>query len=247
MDKVRLSTRGEAMDDEIVFSTVSRCFAPIDKQEWDELVDTVLWSDFIDASRRLLQDNVVSGDKNPFRRMGSRCPLQDYLSDKEVSALFAPPSWEEKQSFAARHFTGGLPSSALPVESLYLPSGKPEDRLSAQGNGRLPGAYEGEPARYMRDLVARMGLVLPSQFSDCPDHLSVELDLLAVMLRSGMKHQADCFFKERFAWLSDYRLKLLSLPSNEGIGFYVGLIDVVMGIWLLRCASDEVLHSQSIV
>ena len=62
----------------------------------------------------------------------------------------------------------------------------------------------------------------------CPDHLALELDLLAVMLRSSMNRQAEVFFLERFDWLTEYRRRLVDLGSDAD--FYVGLIDVIMGI-----------------
>jgi len=89
----------------------------------------------------------------------------------------------------------------------------------------------------MRGLVKRMGLSLPPEFADCPDHLSIELDLLAVLLRSGMTHQAREFLSERFAWLPAYRLRLLGLEDDSRARFYVGLVDVLLGVWLQQTAN----------
>lgn len=88
----------------------------------------------------------------------------------------------------------------------------------------------------MRDLVRRMGMSLPPAFADCPDHLSIELDLLAVLLRSGITHQAREFLSERFAWLPAFRLRLLELEDQAHVRFYVGLVDVLLGVWLQHAA-----------
>ena len=91
----------------------------------------------------------------PLARARKRCPLQEFLSSGEVNALFAPPTYSEKQAFAARHFTGGLPESVVPVESLY--------RTWSAGAAPAPfsqqqGLYLGDSAHYLRELV-EMGIV----------------------------------------------------------------------------------------
>ena len=47
------------------------------------------------------------------------------------------------------------------------------------------------------------------------------------MLRSGMTSEARTFLRERFAWLTDYRKKLIGLGKEAG--FFVGLVDVLIG------------------
>ena len=171
------------MEYDEMFTVLSMCFAPVGQDEWKQLVDGPLWSDFLDAARRGLQDDDALGEPtSPIARVRSRCPLQEFLSAGEVKALFTPPTYDEKRLFAARHFTGGLPESAVPAESLY----------TTWSNGSLPspfskaeGMYQGDSARYMRDLVERMGMRVPPEFSACPDHLALELDLAAVLLRRG--------------------------------------------------------------
>ena len=57
------------MGDEIVFSTVSKCFASIDRDAWNALTQGAVWADFLDASRRLLQQGAKLGeDESPASR-----------------------------------------------------------------------------------------------------------------------------------------------------------------------------------
>lgn len=214
------------MEYDEMFTVLSMCFAPVERDEWKQLADGPLWSDFLDAARRGLQDDdALDGPASPMARARTRCPLQEFLSAGEVKALFAPPTYDEKRLFAARHFTGGLPESAVPVESLY----------TAWSNGSLPspfskaeGMYQGDSARYLRDLVERMGMQVPPEFAACPDHLALELDLVAVLLRSGMREAAVQFVLERFSWLTAYRMRLLELADEAR--FYIGLVDVLVGV-----------------
>ena len=214
------------MESDEMFAVLSACFAPVERDEWAQLTAQPVWAGFLDAARRALQDDAALGEPaSPISRARMRCPLQDFLSAGEVKALFAPPTYDEKRAFAARHFTGGLPDSAVPVESLY----------ATWSNGTLPspfsrcaGMYQGDSARYMTDLVERMGMDVPPQFAACPDHLALELDLAAVLLRSGARDAARQFLSERLAWLTAYRMRLLTLGADAG--FYIGLVDVLVGI-----------------
>lgn len=213
-------------EDADVFSVLSQCFAPVDERAWAGLVQGSVWSEFLDASRRLLQDGRDLGsDLRPFDHAHKRCPLQDFLSAGEVDALFCPPTSVEKRAFAARHFTGGLSESAMPVESLYTTWARPRtSTLFPQAEGM----YQGESALYMEALIASLGLNVPDEFAGCPDHLALELDLVAVMLRSGMAREAQTFLAERFEWLTAYRMRLLALQDDAR--FYIGLVDVLLGI-----------------
>ena len=61
--------------------------------------------------------------------------------------------------------------------------------------------------------------------------------MTAVLLRSGMRHQALTFVRERFAWLESYRQQLLKIDDDDA-SFYIGLVDAVMGIWLKNLVSE---------
>lgn len=214
------------MEDAAVFSVLSKCFAPLDEEDWNRLTGGASWSEFLDGARRLLQDADGFGQvASPIGRARRRCPLQEFLSAGEVNALFVPPSYEEKQAFAARHFTGGLPESAVPVESLYSAW---SCGLEGSPFPRAHGLYRSDAAQYMREVIESFGCAVPAEFAGCPDHLALELDLVSVMLRSGMANEARVFLGERFAWLTAYRMRLLELEDDAR--FYVGLVDVLLGI-----------------
>lgn len=214
------------MEDDEVFSIIAQCFAPASETDWHVITKSATWSAFLNGARRSLQDEKTFGCRtSAIERLGRRCPLQEFLSEGEVRSLFAPPTYEEKQSFAARHFTGGLPASALPIESLYVSW----SQTGAQTPfSKASGFYESDAARYMRELIDRMGLRLPDVFAAYPDHLATELDLVAVMLRSDMRDEARRFITERFDWLTAYRMRLMHLQDDAS--FYIGLIDVVLGV-----------------
>ncbi len=215
------------MADAAVLSVISQCFTQVDRDTWNQLTGGPIWTDFVDTVRDLTQTGRTLGDvKRPIERLRRARPLQDALSEREVEALFVPPTYEEKRSFASRHFTGGLPESALPVESLYR-----DWRGGLRGSvvfSRAKSYYLADTARYMAAMIEAAGGSVPPQFSACPDHLSLELDLAAVLLRSSAVDKARALVVERLTWLTAYRMKLLSLKDDAS--FYIALIDVLIAI-----------------
>ena len=50
------------MEYDEMFTVLSMCFAPVGQDEWKQLIDGPLWSDFLDAARRGLQDDDALGE-----------------------------------------------------------------------------------------------------------------------------------------------------------------------------------------
>ncbi len=191
------------MKGSVVFSVASKCFAPAAEDEYAELTAPEAWDAFIAD----LCDCIAPRS------------LYELLSEREVEALKNPPAYASYSAFCRRHFTGGLPASAVPVESIY------RTRREAQEGER--GSYHADSALYMGALIERLGLTLPPQYAACPDHLALELDMLAVLQRSGCDDEARSFLSERFDWLVDYRQQLLHLEDPES-DFYIALVDILI-------------------
>ena len=183
---------------EEAIAVLSECFAPVSCEEWEAVTSAAAWSEFL---------AFLSCEAAPSARW-----------DAALVHLAVPPTYEEKTQFASRHFTGGLPGSALPVESLYVSGVEPARQEYFQGS-----------AWYMRDLATALGLEIPSAFAAYPDHLSVELDMAAFLYAENPEHARD-FVAHRFEWLSPYIARLNSLDTNAS--FYVAVIE------LLRCLID---------
>lgn len=188
-----------------VFSIASKLFAGADEAEYAQLVAPETWGEFLDELRASV----------PERSLG------DLVGQSGLEALENPPSFAEYSGFCRRHFTGGLAASAMPVESIYRTR-----RTSSDGE---LGSYRADSAQYMEDLIARMGFTLPPEYAAWPDHLALELDLLAVLQRSGYRDEARLFVSERFDWLPDFRQQLLQL-GDEQVDFFIALLDVLIDV-----------------
>lgn len=214
------------IDDARLLAMLAQCFGPVDEGEWERTTSDDEWQALIARVRVLLQQPDAWGAAaSPAARVHRAAPLQEFLSEREVDALFAPPAFDEKRTFAARHFTGGLPESALPVESLYVewthdPARGPFAHQS--------GLYKADTALYMEDLIASLGMQVPEEFSACPDHLALELECVSVLLEAGRAADARQLFLERTGWLTAYRLKLVAL-GDEAL-FYLAIVDALLGI-----------------
>ncbi len=214
-----------AMNDAQVFSTFACCFAPIERSAWDAVRNDASWQEFLSGTRSLLQDERPLGAPTPpIGRARRTEPFSDFLAEAEVRALYLPPTFDEKSAFAARHFTGGLPQSAVPVESLYTTWSKPGRGPFA---GRT-GLYMADTAVYMSDLARSMGIEIPPACAATPDHLAVELEFIAFMLDADMTNEARTFCIERLGWLGAYRAKLIALGDEAR--FYLALVDALIGI-----------------
>lgn len=184
------------MENPAVFSVAAQCFAGMDEAGYAELTAAEVWGAFIGG-------------------------IDASVAPHALRALENPPSFADYDGFCRRHFTGGLPGSALPVESLY----HPEDAADAAHDA----GYGAESARYMEGLIESMGLSLPPAYKAWPDHLALELDMLAVLQRSGCEPEARSFLSERFGWLADYRSRLARL-DDPAAPFFVALVDALIGI-----------------
>lgn len=213
------------MDDARLFAVLAQCFGPVAQDEWERTIGDDEWQALIARLRALVQWPDAWGVAAPVKRARRAVPLQEFLSEREVDALFSPPSFSLKQKFAARHFTGGLPDSALPIESLHVEwTADPKRGLFA----RQKGLYSADTALYMRDLIDGLGLELPESLAAYPDHLSLELDTVSYLLEAGRISDARQLFLERSEWLTAYRLKLVAL--GEEALFYLAIVDALLGI-----------------
>lgn len=212
------------MNDATMLRTIAQAFAPRDEGFWNAAIASSSWTEFLDCARGVLQgDHLIGDDEAPVSRAGQPAPFKEYLSDGEASALFAPPSFAELRSFAARHFTGGLPTSAMPVESLYV---EWTSRPSMPFSG-MKGLYSSDVAAYMKDMARIVGFDIDESLASYPDHLSVELGMAASLIDEGRIEEAHLLVIERTAWLTAYRARLIEAAQDES--FHLALVDIVVG------------------
>ena len=121
-------------------------------------------------------------------RAAAGAPLQEALS---------LPTWSARSSFQNELLVPGMPLAAMPVESLY------KAWSTQQGNafGATRGLYLGDPARHLSQVYRELAIEVPAEFASMPDHLTLELELLALLLDAGNGEAARQLAADHLDWL----------------------------------------------
>lgn len=162
-----------------VLSLIAPLFSYLDEKEYGDLSESGAWGDVRALAAKLACD---SREADRFARA---CAL---------------PSWPERSSMQDELLVAGLPYAVLPVESLY------KAWSSQEGNafGATRGLYLGDPARHLNDVYRELSLEVPASFASMPDHLTLELELLSIVLEVGNAHVARQLVSDHFDWLGSY-------------------------------------------
>ncbi|WP_232050929.1 molecular chaperone TorD family protein [Arabiibacter massiliensis] len=123
----------------------------------------------------------------------------------EQHEALALPSWEERSTFQNELLMSGMPFAAMPVESLY----KPWSALAGNAYGATRGLYLGDSAQHMKDVYQALAIEVPAAFASMPDHLTLELELLAMFLMAGNEAAARDVARDHFDWLGEYDAALV--------------------------------------
>ena len=175
---------GEAfLRDSDVLCSFALFYQRCSRDDWEQLIEETIWQDFLTS--------VNSGI--------ARLPVDSRKNEALSASSLEPLPYEEFKSFADRHFTGGLPGSIMAVESLYrnwtsLPGAQ---LVFSQDSG----LYDSDSAAHMRYLYDSLGIELEAGNILPPDHLSLLLEFLALLIDEGRAFDADTFISEHLDWL----------------------------------------------
>jgi TorA maturation chaperone TorD len=121
------------------------------------------------------------------------------------------------QSFFLRYFIGVGPLSAMPVESLYkIWTEDATTRLPIAGS---TGYLMGDSALHIQYLFNHYGLTTPPDYRMMPDHLSLLLELAALLLRNRTDMEVQIFLTQHFDWLEQFQqaMNQAAMTDDEGI------------------------------
>jgi hypothetical protein len=195
-------------------------------ESWRQLEQQDTWQRFIcliqqtlegrEPSERFLarQSSESRSGNRSLRPLSAEASLSRWVL-KETGLLLAAgelaraPRFETQRDFAHRHLVGGLPVSVLPIESLY-------SHWTRQESVSLPfarqtGLYNGDAAAHMASLLEQFELTVSGGVSLPPDHLTIELNFLGLLIRYGSNTDVYQFINDHLSWLPDY---LDTLPGR---------------------------------
>lgn len=117
--------------------------------------------------------------------------------------------------------------AAPPIESLYKPwTSDPTCKL---GIAREKGYTMGDSAYHMKDLLSQLEIEIPKEYGQMPDHLSVLLNVAAILGKHAPEDNYLDFLRDHLNWLSDYREKLSELaPASFHLLLVMILEEIVL-------------------
>ena len=162
-----------------LLSLIAPLFSALSEQEYAEVRENPAWDVVRAASSQ------EAADPAERETLGCACAL---------------PYWPQRSLLQNEVLVSGMPLAAMPVESLY----KPWSSDSGNAYGAQRGLYRGEPARRMQSVYASLDIEVPARFAAMPDHLTLELELMALLLDTGNAAAAATVASEHLDWLDDY-------------------------------------------
>lgn len=130
------------------------------------------------------------------------------------------PSFDEAVRFhdSALNTSFGVRAAGC-VESLYKPW--TEDPSCTLQGAREKNRLMGDSAYYMKDLLKRLQIEAPEGMM--PDHLSVELGVYAVLVKSAPQEDVRDFAARHLDWLGDFGKRLEGVTDER---FYVNVLSL---------------------
>jgi hypothetical protein len=190
-------------------------------ESWSWLEQQGTWRRFIGSIQQTLERRGPSGRflvRQPLRSqlkgqplsvkpLSTEAALSRWLLKEtglllEAGELSRAPRFETQLDFARKHLVGGLPVSVLPIESLH-------SRWTWQESASLPfarqmGLYNGDAAAHMASLLQQFELTVTGDVPLSPDHLTIELSFLGLLLRYGSNTDVHQFIDDHLSWLPNY-------------------------------------------
>lgn len=128
------------------------------------------------------------------------------------------------QAEFARSFLFPVETRVVPVESIYRPW--TVDPTATMSFAHSKGYLLGDAAHHMKHLYELYGLNVPAELNPVPDHLCLQLEFAALLLKRGEIDNYFTFIKEHLSWVVElvqeaaekqipmfYRLLLQSLAE----------------------------------
>lgn len=114
----------------------------------------------------------------------------------------------------------------VPVESIYRPwTISDEESILGKTKGYLMSDW----AMHLMNVYEDMGIELPAEYQSKPDHLTLELEFMALLLQLGEEEVSKQFFRDHLDWLGDL---FTDVKERYSLGpFYTYVFGVLEAFW----------------
>lgn len=142
---------------------------------------------------------------NAFRELELNIDLSGLLIGKEAFPVL-------KKEYSAL-FLGPLPPYVVPVESIYKKwSGETECRLTI---ATVEGYIMGDPAVDMLRKYRQAGIETPLEYAAAPDHISLELEYMALLCKLASSELQRDFLMQHLDWVEELRSEICTLSRSN--------------------------------
>ncbi|MCK8817018.1 molecular chaperone TorD family protein [Natroniella sulfidigena] len=121
------------------------------------------------------------------------------------------PDFHQFKQEYLRCFIGMDQPSALPVESIYKVWTTDEQAQINIANEK--GYLMGDSALHIKHLIEGLGLEIPEEYKQMPDHLTILLELLVYTIEHCQTDEVKQFLDDHFDWLTDFKERLIEIEA----------------------------------
>ncbi|MCK8825470.1 TorD/DmsD family molecular chaperone [Fuchsiella alkaliacetigena] len=133
------------------------------------------------------------------------------LETSSINQDFDIPDFDQFKQEYSRCFIGLNEPSALPVESVYKVW--TTDSQAQVNIANEKGYLMGDSALHIKHLMSGLGLEIPREYQQMPDHLTILLELLAYIIEHRQADEIKQFLDDHFDWLMDFKSRLVEIEA----------------------------------
>lgn len=119
-------------------------------------------------------------------------------------------------------FSGVVTPFVLPVESVYKQW--TTDPSAMLGIAKQKGYLMGDSAIHMRHLYEKFGVSIPKEYEFMPDHLTLQLEFLALLQKNKAIDEGKQFIDDHLDWLPDMSAELKYVDDGA---FYLYITELL--------------------
>lgn len=139
-------------------------------------------------------------------------------------------SYQELQDIYRRCFLGPSEPFAPAIESLYKPW--TTDTTFDSPIAGQTGYLYGDSAIHLKYLYERYGINIPKEYENIPDHLTLLLEFLVLLIQLDQPELVTQYINDHFDWLDSFIQKL---KKNQNSQLYVFITILVEQIVFSYC------------
>jgi len=135
-------------------------------------------------------------------------------------------SFTQMKDVYRRCFLGPSEPVAPPIESLYKEW--TTDPTAETPIARQKGYLYGDSAIHLKYLYEQYEIEIPKEFENMPDHLTLLLEFLALLIQYNQPDLIQQYINDHFDWIESFKQKLIEVDGSEPYVFITDLVGEIV-------------------